>query len=208
MILFDLDGTLSDSNGLWEEIDLAFLSRRGLQSTEEYAHTVGHSIFPVAAQFTKDYYHLDMTPQEIMDEWMASARAAYRKVALKPGAAEFLAQCHATGERMSMLTACVPELCRTVLSRYGLGRYFEQVIFAQELAMEKRNPEVYPHAAALLGVSPADCTFYEDAPANCAAAKSVGMTVVGVYDHFYRRYEGDMRQTCDRYIRSFEELLG
>ena len=80
MLLFDLDGTLIDSNGIWEAIDLAFLGRHGLTPTEEYAHTVGHSIFPVAAVFTRDYYHLDLTPEAIMGEWMAGAEEAYARV--------------------------------------------------------------------------------------------------------------------------------
>ena len=108
---------------------------------------------------------------------------------------------------MAMLTACVPELCRVVLNRYGLEGYFQQVIFAQELGLEKRNPQVYRETAALLGVKPHDLTFYDDAPANCAAAKTLGMRVVGVHDPFYARFEQEMRSTCDRYIESFEELL-
>ena len=90
MLLFDLDGTLIDSNGIWEDIDLSFLGRHGLTPTEEYAHTVGHSIFPVAAVFTRDYYHLDLTPEAIMAEWMAGARDAYGQVEMKPGARAFL----------------------------------------------------------------------------------------------------------------------
>ena len=207
MILFDLDGTLSDSNGVWVDADLTFLARRGLAVTEEYSMTVGHSIFPVAAQFTKDYYGLDLEPQAIMDEWMELARDAYHHVPLKPGAAEFLAQRHREGTPMAMLTACVPELCRVVLNRYGLEGYFQQVIFAQELGLEKRNPQVYRETAVLLGVEPQDLTFYDDAPANCAAAKTLGMRVVGVHDPFYARFEQEMRSTCDRYIESFEELL-
>ena len=62
MIFFDLDGTLIDSNGVWLQVDHDFLGRRGLQVTEEYSYVVGHSIFPVAAQFTKDYYGLPDTP--------------------------------------------------------------------------------------------------------------------------------------------------
>lgn len=207
MILFDLDGTLTDSNCIWEDIDTKFLGKRGLQSTEEYAHTVGHSIFPVAAQFTKDYYHLDLTPQAIMDEWTEMARDAYCTVALKPGAGEFLARCKHSGERVAMVTACVPELCRAALRAHVLEDSFEQIIFAQELGMEKRKPELFLRAAELLSVAPEACTMYEDAPANCAAAKAAGVTVVGVYDHFYRKYEEEMRKTCDKYIMSFEELL-
>ena len=39
MLLFDLDGTLIDSNGVWVTVDECFLSRRGLRPTPEYCHT-------------------------------------------------------------------------------------------------------------------------------------------------------------------------
>ena len=194
LLLFDLDGTLIDSNGIWVEVDLAFLGRHGLTPTDEYAYTVGHSIFPVAAQYTRDYYHMDLSTQEIMDEWLSMAADAYARVPLKPGAGEFLARCRDRGERMALVTACVPELCRSALAHHGL-------------AMEKRDPRVFTLTAQRLGVAPADCTLYEDAPANCAAAKGVGMTVVGVYDPFYENYQDQVRENSHRYLRSFTELL-
>ena len=81
------------------EIDNGFLARRGLTPTREYSDTVGHSIFPIAAQFTKDYYCLDMTPEAIMAEWLDMARDAYaRQVPMKPGAEAFLARCAAAGD--------------------------------------------------------------------------------------------------------------
>ena len=55
MDLFDFDGTLVDSNGVWVDVDNGFLARRGLTPTREYSDAVGHSIFPIAAQYTKDY---------------------------------------------------------------------------------------------------------------------------------------------------------
>ena len=206
--LFDLDGTLIDSNQVWIDIDIAFAANHGLVFTEEYQYVVGHSIFPVAAQFTKDYYHLDMTPESIMAEWMDLARDAYaHHIPLKPGVLPFLQTCRRQGERMALLTACVPELCHLVLARHGLTDLFERVIFAQEMGMEKREPEVYLRSAALLGVPPAQCIFYEDAPGNCAAAQRAGMQVIGVYDPFYETHQEELRANCHRYIRSFRELL-
>lgn len=207
MLLFDLDGTLIDSNGIWVDIDLRFLGRHGLTPTEEYAQMVGHSIFPIAAQFTRDYYHLDMEPEAIMAEWMEGARDAYAAVSLKPGALSFLHRCRAAGERMALVTACVPELCRTALASHGLESFFEDVIFAQDMGLEKRNPEVFRRAAERLGVAPSACTLYEDAPANCASAKSLGISVVGVYDAFYAKYREEMERICDRYIENFTQLL-
>ena len=208
MELFDFDGTLVDSNGVWEDIDNSFLARRGLTPTREYSHTVGHSIFPIAAQFTRDYYHLDMSPQAIMDEWLDMARDAYaRRVSLKPGAGAFLARLAAEGAEMALFTACVPELCRLALARHGLADFFSQVIYAQNLGVEKREKRAFDLALGQLGVEAAACTFYEDSPGACRAARAAGLTVVGVFDPFYAGYEAEMRTLCHRYIRSFTELL-
>lgn len=208
MLLFDLDGTLIDSNGVWVEVDRTFLARRGLTATPEYSHTVGHSIFPVAAQYTKDYYHLEEDPQAIMDEWMALARDAYaHQVPMKPGALDFLTLCRQLGERMVLTTACVPELCRAVLERHKLTPFFSSVLFAQELGVEKRDPRYFQAVLTHLGVRPEDCTLFEDSPGACRTARKAGIQVVGVYDPFYEDYQQELREVSHRYIRSFRELL-
>lgn len=208
MFFFDLDGTLLDSNGVWLKVDDEFLNRRGLAATQEYTFTVGHSIFPVAAQYTKDYYHLDDTPQEIMAEWRALAYDAYaHTVPLKPGAAVLLERLKKRGDRTALLTASLPELCHAALKRHRLEPYFEGLFFSQEVALEKREPEVYALAAQQFGVEPKDCVFFEDAPYNCAAAKRAGYTVVGVYDDLYASRWNDVVSSSHYAVRSLEELL-
>lgn len=208
MIFFDLDGTLLDSNGVWIKVDDDFLGRRGLVATPEYTFTVGHSIFPVSAQFTKDYYHLPDSPEDIMAEWRSMAYDAYaHTIPLKPGAEALLDKLKAQGERMALLTASLPELCQAAISRHGLDSYFEGMFFSQEVGMEKRNPEVYPIAAQRFGVFPQDCILFEDAPHNCAAARAAGFTVVGVYDEFFGSSWDEVVKNSHRAIRSLEELL-
>ena len=208
MLLFDLDGTLIDSNGVWVEVDRTFLARRGLEATPEYAHTVGHSIFPVAAQFTRDYYGLPDSAQDIMDEWLSLAGDAYStRVPLKPGVRAFLLRCRAAGEPMVLATACVPQLCRAALERHGLTEWFSAVFSAQELGLEKRDPRYFQTVLERLDVSAGACTLFEDSPGACRTARVAGIRVVGVYDPFYAEFEGELRQICHRYIHSFEELL-
>ena len=207
MLLFDLDGTIIESNGIWTDIDMRFLSRRGLEVTQEYLYAVSPSIVPLAAVFTRDYYHLDMTPEAIVAEWMEGALEAYRRAPMKPGALAFLERCRDRGEDMALVTACDPGLCRAALERHGLSPFFRAVVYAQELGLEKRNPALFRRAAQALGLSPSQCVLYEDAPANCAAARAAGMETVGVYDAFYHDLQDELRQSCDRWIGSFTELL-
>jgi HAD superfamily hydrolase (TIGR01509 family) len=206
--LFDLDGTLIDSNGVWIQVDLDFLAQRGLEPTQEYTDFVSHSIFPIASEFTRTYYKLPETVEEIMESWMVMAREAYHHhVPLKLGVREYLTQCAATGEPMAIVTACVPELCLSALKRHGIDHFFSQIIFAQELGLEKRDPEVFRAASRILDVAPGECILFEDSPEGCKSAKSVGMTVVGVYDHYYESAEAEQRSVCDHYIHSFTELV-
>lgn len=208
MIFFDLDGTLIDSNGVWLQVDHAFLGRRGLEITPEYTYTVGHSIFPVAAQFTKDYYHLEDSPQDIMAEWRGLAYDAYaHTIPLKPGARELLDSLRSQGTDMALLTAGLPELAKAAVARHGLEVYFRGLFFAQDVGREKKDPEVYRIAAKQYGVSPEDCVLVEDAPHNCLAAQKAGFTVIGVYDDFYRDSWDNVIANSNKAILSLEELL-
>lgn len=208
MIFFDLDCTLIDSNGVWLQVDHTFLGRRGLEITPEYTYTVGHSIFPVAAQFTKRYYHLEDSAEDIMAEWRALAYDAYaHTIPLKPGALELLDKLREEGRDMALLTAGLPELAKAALLRHKLEVYFRGLFFAQDVGLEKKDPKVYHIAADQFGVSSADSVLVEDAPHNCMAARAAGFRVVGIYDDFYAQQWDRVIKNSDRAVKSLHELL-
>lgn len=208
MYIFDLDGTITDSNGLWLEVDDEFLARRGLKTTPEYRAMVERAIFPTAAEYTRDYYGIDDRPADIMAEWEELAEYHYRElVPLKAGAEEFLRRCKAEGRPTALFTACRPRLCRVVLERFGLEELFDHIVYAEEIGLEKRDPACFERLSQLIGTPPEACVLFDDSPANCATAKAAGMTAVGVYDPFYEHRQEELKRACHRYIRSFRELL-
>lgn len=207
MLLFDLDGTLIDSNGIWKDVDRTFLARRGIPYSRAYYEGVAHTIFPLAAEFTRQFCGLSESCEEIMSEWMELAGGLYSRVALKPGVRAYLEQCRAEGRRMAIVTSSVPEHCRDALRHLQLEAYFERVTFAQELRLEKRSPDLWRTAAELSGVRTGDCVMFDDSLASCRGGRAAGMRVVGVYDSYFADDEPAMRTLCDRYIYSFSDLL-
>lgn len=207
MFFFDLDGTLIDSNGIWKDVDREFLARRGLPYTHAYYEGVAHTIFPLAAKFTKEFCHLSESCEEIMAEWMELAKDLYAHVAIKPGVRAYLKQCKNENRRMAVVTSSVPEHCRTALNHLELSKYFEGITFAHDLGLEKKSPELWLTAARQYGVRPEDCTIFDDSLAACGGARAARMRVVGVYDGYFAQDEREMRSFCDVYIKSFEELL-
>ena len=173
MFFFDLDGTLIDSNGIWKDVDRTFLARRGLPYTHAYYEGVAHTIFPLAAKFTKEFCHLSESCEDIM----------------------------------AVVTSSVPAHCRTALEHLDLARYFENVFFAHDLGLEKRDPAIWRKAAETCGAEPEGCTVFDDSLSACRGARAARMRVVGVYDTFFAQDESEMRAFCDVYIKSFEELL-
>jgi len=207
MFLFDMDGTLIDSNGVWKAVDREFLARRGLPYTHAYYEGVAHTIFPLAAKFTKEFCRLEESCEEIMAEWMDLAKDAYAHVSIKPGVRAYLKQCRSEGRRMAVVTSSIPVHCHTALERLDLEKYFDHITFAQELGIGKGDPGVWRMAAAENHVRPEECTMFDDSLAACRGARQAKMRVVGVYDGFFAADEKEMRGFCDVYIKSFEELL-
>lgn len=207
MFLFDMDGTLINSNGVWKDVDREFLARRGMEYSRAYYEGVAHTIFPLAAKFTKEFCNLEESCEEIMAEWMELAKDAYANVTVKPGVRAYLKQCKAEGRGVALVTSSVPEHCYTAMKKLDLLKYFDTITFAQELGLEKKEPELWREAARRNGVQPEDCTIFDDSLAACQGARRARMRVVGVYDSFFASDEREMRHFCDVYIKSFEELL-
>lgn len=168
---------------------------------------MAHTIFPLAAKFTKEFCHLAESEEEIMAEWRELAKDAYTSVSVKPGVRAYLKQCKAEGRNLAVVTSSLPEHCDGTLLRHDLLKYFDRILYAKELALEKKDPEVWRTAARENGVRPEDCTVFDDSIAACRGARAARMRVVGVYDSFFAGDEKEMRGFCDVYIKSFEELL-
>lgn len=206
-VIFDFDGTLADSLGVWEDIDIKFMAKRGLYVPENYFEAVSAMNLPQAADYTIKALGLSETPEEIMAEWCEMAVEEYSEnVALKPFAKEFVSLLRERGIKTAVATANERELLIPALRNNGAEELFDAVATTSEVKRGKGFPDVYDLAAERLGVPPSRCAVIEDIPAGVTGAKSGGYITVGIYDKRSERYREEMKKTADHYVSDFIEL--
>jgi HAD superfamily hydrolase (TIGR01509 family) len=182
--IFDLDGTLLDSMGVWDQVDIDFLNRRGFEVPPDYMATVSAMQFRQIAEYTISRFRLDDTPEELMQEWDDMARVAYSTtVEAKPGALDYLHDLKVRGVRLGVATSLPPQLREPALDHVGMLDVFDAIVSVDDAHdVGKDRPDVYLLAARRLGVRPADCTVFEDLLVGMRSAKSVGMAVWAMHD--------------------------
>ena len=206
--IFDLDGTLLDSMGVWRKIDVEFLARRGFAVPDDYIRAITAMHYAAAAEYTIRRFGLRERPEDVVAEWNRMAEEAYaHQVLLKPFAADYLRRLKEKGVRIAAATASAERLYLPALKNNRAEGYFDAFTTVPEVARGKGFPDIYLLAARKLGLSPADCAVYEDILAGVRGAKAGGFYTFGVYDPHSAYEWGDIRALADRSIRGWEELL-
>jgi len=206
--IFDLDGTLLDSMGVWADVDVEFLKKRGLVPPDDYSDMISSMSFTECAEYTIKRFELDDTVNELLQEWNDLAMFAYgNTVQMKPFAKEYLAELRKCGAKLAIATSSMPKLYKPALLNHGIYDWFDVICNSDEVGCGKTRPDVFLLAAEKLGVEPKDCIVFEDILAAVKSAKSVSMTVYAVYDRFSHDDWKEIKQIADYAITNFKEVL-
>ncbi|MBQ4573065.1 MAG: HAD family phosphatase [Clostridia bacterium] len=207
-VIFDLDGTLFDSMGIWKEVDIAFFKNHGMRMPSDYQDKIKDMHFRTMAIYTKERFHMRSSIESIMDEWCELCYDKYANdVPLKKGVKEFLDLLKENNIKIAFATANTTELSEVCLKNNGIFEYFDTGAYLHETLTDKSDPDVYFLACERLGLSPEECIVFEDLLAGIKGAVKGGFTVCGVYDKHSRRDTENIKRIADYYIKSFEELL-
>ena len=206
--IFDLDGTLFDSMGIWKDVDLAFFERRNIVMPDDYQECINDMHFKTMAIYTKERFNLHDDINDIMDEWCELCFDEYEnKIGLKEGVTEYLNYLQENGIKIAFATANTTELSEICLKANNIFDLFHTGAYLHETTSDKGQPDVYLLACERLGLSPADCIVFEDILPGVKGAKKGNFTVCGVYDSFSEKDTEEIKKVADYYINSFKELL-
>ena len=206
-VLCDLDGTLVDSMGVWEEIDIEYLSMHGLEVPQGLQHEIEGIPFTEVAVYFRERFHLQESLEEIMQTWLNMAMDKYcYEIPLKKGAGEFVRGLKKQGIRMAVVSSNHLELIRACLEAHGIADCFSVIITADDVEKGKPEPDVYLEAAARLKVKPEECLVFEDIVPGITAGKRAGMQVCAVEDRYSEYQKSEKKKYADYYIHSFEDV--
>ncbi|MDK2800184.1 MAG: hypothetical protein PWP27_2254 [Clostridiales bacterium] len=206
-VIFDLDGTLIDSMWIWKEIDIQYLSERGIQLPEDLQRAVEGMSFTETAVYFKNRFNLEGTIEEIKQEWITMANYYYKdKVLLKEGVKEFIAFLKNKNITMGIGTSNFKELTVEILKKHNILQYFDAIVTSCEVKKGKPYPDVFLKAAEMLEVKPEECLVFEDTYAGVLAAKRAGMRVFAIADESSFPYKEEISRLADKYIESFKEI--
>jgi HAD superfamily hydrolase (TIGR01509 family) len=180
-VLFDMDGTLVDSEKVWD-VGLTELAHRygGQLSAAARARMVGTSMTESMSILHADLGQPWREPRASV-EWLEERVKELFADGLvwRPGASELLAEAHAAGIPMALVTATRRHLVDVALQTIGRS-HFGAVVCGDEVDETKPHPLPYLTAAALLGVDIRRCVAIEDSPTGVASARAAGAVVLAV----------------------------
>ena len=207
-VIFDMDGTLIDSTGIWHEIDKEFFAKRGMELPKDYAQHIVHLGLNQAAVYTKETYHLKESIQEIMQEWHDMSIDMYKyHVSLKEGALELLKLFKKNGIKMAIATANDEPLYRPCIDRLGIGEYFDEIADVNTAKEGKQSAKIYLDLAKKLASEPRNTLVLEDMPTCVKTAFKSGFLTVAVYDDASKAYDQEKKDNSHLFINDFSELI-
>ena len=179
-VLFDMDGTLIDSEPYWMASEQALAAEHeGTWTHEDGLDIVGMSL-DQSPQVLKDRANIPLETHEIVNRLTNEVQSKLaRVIPWRPGAKELLLDLKKHNVKTALVTMSLHRMAQQVVDAIPFDS-FDVIVAGDDVSRGKPHPEPYEKAAALLGFSPKDCIAFEDSSTGLASAEAAGTYAIGI----------------------------
>jgi HAD superfamily hydrolase (TIGR01509 family) len=177
-VLWDMDGTLVDTEPCWTAAELALAERYGgIWSPAQSLEVVGFDLLD-AARFIREQAGIDVSPERIVEEMLDDViEQVEREVPWRPGSRQLLDSLTEAGVPCALVTMSYTRFVKPILQSLPPGS-FSAVVTGDTVSRGKPHPEPYLTAARELDVPARDCLAIEDSDTGATSAAAAGCTVL------------------------------
>ena len=206
--IFDIDGVLLDSMGIWDDLGARYL--RSLDKIpEEGLNKILFSMsMEQGAEYLNEHYGLNKSVKETVDGIGKMLEDYYfYEVLLKPGAKEILEFLKSKSIKMAAATSSPRTHIEKALSRNGLLGYIEKIYTTSEVSVSKHSPDIYNLAADFLKTKSEETLVFEDSLYALKTAKEAGFVTVGVFDEKGESNQAELENQADLYLKKLDDFI-
>ena len=206
--IFDVDGTLLDSMGIWKDVGVRYLNSIGIEAEPDLGTILFTMSIQEGAQYVKEHYHLSQETDEIEQNVLDIISDYYKETApLKSGAVELLEKLRNSNIPMTIASSNNKKEIEMAFERLEIAKYFDRIFTCEEAGAGKTKPDIYLQAAEYLGSRPEETLVFEDVIHAVRTAKKAGFQVIGIYDEASKDDQEEIQREADCYCRDWRELM-
>lgn len=227
VIIFDMDGTLIDSVGIWNEVDKNFIKKLG--ATEELDETslqkqrdILLRTFSKAENPYLEYcktlgkkYHSELSAEQILKlRYDVAQDYLKNKVDYKPYADEFIRKLKEENFVLAIASTTRRDNMRiyqkqneNIMKKAAIDDYFSLVLTREDVKEMKPNPEVFLKVVEELKLKKEECLIFEDTLVGVEAAKNAGMEVVAMYDKYSDGEREEINQIANYQLDNYADAI-
>lgn len=198
--IFDMDGTLIDSMGVWRNLAELYIREKGIAPDSRLKEVTWDDGMRAGVGKLKKVYGIQDDTEKVVGEMFDLVVRFYREQVLeRPGIREILEELSAGGVRMCIASATDEWMGKHAMERTGLDRYFERYFCCRQVGAGKESDLIYQTARRFLGTEVERTVVFEDALYAARTASAAGFKLVGIRDAWERGQE-ELRELADLYL--------
>ncbi|MEX1061518.1 MAG: HAD family phosphatase [Patescibacteria group bacterium] len=201
-VIFDLDGTLIDNEGIYDRAFCAVLKKRDI-SCSEVSHTPGIGVTENWQRMIKSGV-INEDPQVLTKETYDFYLEHLKEIIVRPGVREVMYFLKNRRIKRILATSTGADVASRVVGTVGIAHHFDSLTFGDEVPRRKPAPDLFLKALEKENIFPEEALVVEDAPAGVEAAKAAGAPVVALKTDWATREE---LFRADAVVNNFADLL-